>query len=167
MNDMSGGAVTLVEVDDDDFAWMLLDEPPRRNGLTVAPGGVDEPAVLAQVRRLTARVHAGRCRGGWMIVVGDEVVGLCGFHAPPVRGEVAIGYSIAATRRGRGFATAAVGAVIRRAPEFKVTELQAETSVTNVASERVLERNGFTREGRRTDPDDGELTLWRRGFPNA
>jgi RimJ/RimL family protein N-acetyltransferase len=33
--------------------------------------------------------------------------------------------------------------------------------VQNIASQRVLERNGFARIGERSDLEDGELILWR------
>ncbi len=74
-------------------------------------------------------------------------------------------HSIAAPRRRRGYATAAVGAIVNAAPALGVTTVRAETSVTNAASERVLERNGFERVGRNFNPADGELTLWRRSLP--
>ncbi len=38
------------------------------------------------------------------------------------------------------------------------------TAVDNVASQCVLDRNGFERVGTRVDPHDGELLVWRKGL---
>ena len=99
-----------------------------------------------------------------MIAVNGEVVGLCGFKAPPTHdGEVEIGYGVATSRRRRGHASAAVEAVVetaRRDPAVRT--IVATTAVGNVASQCVLEHNGFERAGTRADPDDGEVCIWRK-----
>lgn len=91
-------------------------------------------------------------------------MGLCGFKRPPdEKGEAEIGYGVAASRRGRGFATMAVGLVIKEVEGGEVVKrLVAETVVGNVASERVLEWNGFGRVGGRVDEEDGEVVCWGR-----
>lgn len=38
--------------------------------------------------------------------------------------------------------------------------LSAETGVGNIASQRVLERNGFIRTGERIDAEEGPLICW-------
>ncbi len=59
-----------------------------------------------------------------------------------------IGYWVSYDRHGRGLATAAVAHIKRIAfTELELHRLQAETLVHNVASQRVLERNGFERYG--------------------
>jgi RimJ/RimL family protein N-acetyltransferase len=97
-----------------------------------------------------------------MIVSSDEVVGLCGYHRPPAGGEVEIGYGVAESRRGRGHATRAVEAMATEAAAAGIHVLFAETSIENPASGRVLEKNGFTREGTRIDAEDGEVQAWRK-----
>jgi RimJ/RimL family protein N-acetyltransferase len=42
--------------------------------------------------------------------------------------------------------------------------LIAETALTNPASARVLEKNGFVVTGTRIDPEDGALRCWRRAL---
>jgi hypothetical protein len=58
----------IVDIDDDDFAAMLRGEAHVRAGLTPAPGGLEEPGVLAHVRRLAANLrhsgHAGARHSG-------------------------------------------------------------------------------------------------------
>jgi ribosomal-protein-alanine N-acetyltransferase len=59
-----------------------------------------------------------------------------------------VGYWVDRERNGRGLASAAVGAVADLAfGELGLHRLEAGTLVDNVASQRVLERNRFTRIG--------------------
>lgn len=58
------------------------------------------------------------------------------------------GYWIAATAAGRGLATRAVGEILDYAfDELGLHRVEAGTHVDNIASQRVLEHNGFTRVG--------------------
>jgi [ribosomal protein S5]-alanine N-acetyltransferase len=59
-----------------------------------------------------------------------------------------VGYWVSASHNGRGLATAAVREITRIAfDDLKLHRIQAGTLVHNVASQRVLERNGFVRFG--------------------
>ena len=59
-----------------------------------------------------------------------------------------VGYWVDEARNGRGLATQAVADVVERAfGELGLHRLEAGTLVDNVASQRVLERNGFERIG--------------------
>jgi RimJ/RimL family protein N-acetyltransferase len=152
----------LREVSAEDFIWMLRGEPSCHRGLTLPPGGVDDPVVLTHVRDIMERIHALGYLGAWMIVSGDEVVGLCGYHDAPMNGQVEIGYSIAGSRRRRGHATRAVEAMVAHALAAGVRVVVAETSIANHASSRVLEKNGFVRVGTRIDAEDGEVLSWQK-----
>lgn len=89
-----------------------------------------------------------RLPGAMLVVVDGEVVGDCGWYGPPGdTGEVEIGYGLSPAYRGRGLGTAMVAALVAWVAEQPgVRRIVAETEVTNVASRRVLERNGFTVE---------------------
>jgi RimJ/RimL family protein N-acetyltransferase len=69
-------------------------------------------------------------------------------YAEPVTGQAMIGYSLLPAWRGRGYMTRAVqllaGWALRTAG---IARLIAGTAPENVASQRVLERAGFRREG--------------------
>ena len=154
----------LLPAGDADFAWLLGETPaPTRSGLTLPPGGVDDPAVLALLRTMTARVLAAHDRGSWLVVDGNEVVGLCSYKRPPAAdGGVEIGYGIAESRRGRGHATGAARLLIEEAKaDPAVRILLAETAVDNLASQAVLRKCGFADIGRGIDAEDGEVMLWR------
>jgi RimJ/RimL family protein N-acetyltransferase len=68
-------------------------------------------------------------------------------HFDPMRGVIEVGYWLFERARGRGLATLAVRAVAREAFASGLSRLEANVRIGNDASERVLERAGFTREG--------------------
>ena len=163
MMSMDSDTTTLVRVTDADFEWMLGGVRPEGRHYNLAPGGVDDDAVLEIVRGMTRALHRAACYGSWLIVAGDEVVGLCSYKRPPSGGEIEIGYGIAKSRRGLGHASRAVAAMLTEcANDDAVQVVVAKTSVTNVASQRVLEKNAFQKTGERADPEDGDLFTWSR-----
>jgi [ribosomal protein S5]-alanine N-acetyltransferase len=99
-----------------------------------------------------------------LIVVEQLVVGMCSFKNPPdSKGVVEIGYGIVASQQSQGFATQAVALLIREGfsrPEIQT--IMACTTPMNLASERVLEKNQFTKYGSKIDPEDGEVWVWQR-----
>jgi len=134
----------------------MLGEADAPEPLRIAPGGVDNPDGLGWNRDLVAA-------GGptWLIVDGDEIVGLLCRKGPPDDGAVEIGYRIGEARRRRGYAAAGLGLAIAAArAEPGLRRFIAETVPANVASHKVLERNGFVQTGRRVDPSIGELICW-------
>lgn len=154
----------LVEAEDKHFVWML-GGTDLNSELRLPPGGVDKPVVLEIVRHMASSLRAAYGPGSWMIVTGGEVVGLCSFKNPPNSdGEVEIGYGVAESRRERGHASLAIAELLEIAEQNEaIHSVVAETTTENIASQRVLERNGFAKEGKRIDPEDGEVILWRRG----
>lgn len=130
----------LIEVHDGHFAW-LLGEAETPVGLCAASGGVGDRQVLVDLRRMVARLRQDSCRAHWLILSGQEVVGLCGLKRLPLDGVTDIGYGIAPSRRGRGHATRAVALMLRQiADTDAVSVIKASTSVSYCASQAVLER---------------------------
>ena len=88
----------------------------------------------------------------WAIAIreNDALVGTCGFHSWAARDHRAeIGYDVSPAFRGRGIASDAVAATVKSA--FATTDLNridAFVMAENTASQRVLEKCGFTKEGR-------------------
>jgi len=153
---------TLIELDDRDFDWLGRPGIPGPIGLRVPAEGVDDAPVLAIIRRIVARLHQSGSRGAWMIVSGDTAVGLCSFKHPPGDGEVEIGYGVARRWREKGHATRAIAALVEIARgDPTLLALTAETAITNPASAKVLERNGFIPIGTRQDEEEGDLVSWR------
>jgi RimJ/RimL family protein N-acetyltransferase len=152
----------LVETIDDHFAWML-GERPRVDGLNLPIDGLDIPSVIRFLRRAAVDLRAAACRGSWLIVDGVEAIGLCSYKTPPGPARtVEIGYGVAPEARGRGHATRAVAQMLLAARNNPgIDLLTAETAIDNIASQIVLQRNGFRQIGWRTDDDEGDLFLWR------
>ncbi|MEN6335959.1 MAG: GNAT family N-acetyltransferase [Phycisphaerales bacterium] len=93
------------------------------------------------------------------------IVGSGCFKGAPVLNQVEIGYGVAEAHEGKGYASAGVARMVEEAfAHGGINAVIAETSVNNPASQRVLEKNGFTRTGQREDPEDGLLIQWRRSI---
>lgn len=83
---------------------------------------------------------------GWLVRFEGRVIGDCGIHAPvDDNGSLEIGYGLAAPYRGRGFGTE-VATVISGwlLSQPGVSVVRATTLPANVASQRVLEKAGFS-----------------------
>ncbi len=85
----------------------------------------------------------------WMIERKDgALVGDLSFKGFNADGSVEIGYGIKEAHRGRGYAAEAVDAAVMWALQQPgVTRVEAETEPDNSASQRVLEKCGFTPSG--------------------
>jgi RimJ/RimL family protein N-acetyltransferase len=98
-----------------------------------------------------------------LMVVEQQIVGMGGFKGLPHQGAIEIGYGVIPSQQRQGFATQAVAFLVEEA--FSAKEVQtvlAHTIPQNRASQRVLKKNGFIREGSLFDPEDGELWIWHR-----
>jgi RimJ/RimL family protein N-acetyltransferase len=113
-------------------------------------------------QRRHSQVTADPSMAAWVtgLVIDAEnraVVGRAGFHGrPDARGMVEIGYAIDPAYRRRGYARAAVAALLDRArhePTVKI--VRASIRPDNQPSWRVLEPYGFQAVGEQWDDEDG------------
>jgi RimJ/RimL family protein N-acetyltransferase len=75
------------------------------------------------------------------------VIGDLGFHRPPTDGAAEIGFGLAESARGQGYATEAVTALARWAfTQPGLTRIKARTTPANFPSQGVLTRAGFRQE---------------------
>jgi [ribosomal protein S5]-alanine N-acetyltransferase len=77
----------------------------------------------------------------------DLLGGLTLHHFDSMRDSVEVGFWLFREARGRGVATRAVRAAVDHALANGIHRVEAHVRVGNTASERVLERVGFEREG--------------------
>jgi len=163
-NAPSKPGLRLAPCRDADFAWML-GEAAGRDGLRLPPGGVDAPEGVRLVRSIHRAAGGDADPATWLMIVDDEVVGLCGRSRPGgPGGDAEIGYSVAPERRRRGHAAAAVSLLTRAIlSDRDIGFVQAVTAVDNLPSQRVLVANGFVEAARETRDDDGPVILWRLG----
>ena len=94
-------------------------------------------------------------------VIWDEqkqvAVGRAGYHGPPDdSGMVEIGYAIDPAYRRRGYARAALEALLQRAAhEPRVTVVRVTISPDNTASYTLASQYGFAKVGEQWDEEDG------------
>jgi RimJ/RimL family protein N-acetyltransferase len=94
-------------------------------------------------------------------VIWDErrqvAVGRAGYHGPPdPSGMVEIGYAVDPAYRRRGYARAALEALLQRAArEPQVRRVRVTISPDNVASYQLASQYGFTEIGEQWDDEDG------------
>lgn len=95
----------------------------------------------------------------WYLVVGGELVGILGYTGPPdATGTVEIGYSVVPERQRRGYASAGIALLVRRAfADPKVRAVAAHTLADGIASQGALLKAGFSLVGRSVDPEAGEV----------
>jgi ribosomal-protein-alanine N-acetyltransferase len=102
------------------------------------------------------------------VVVADgdaagTVVGHAGFHGPPdPRGMVEVGYRIAPEHRRRGYARAALHALLAYAGAHDAGIARASISPENVASLALVDACGFTQIGEQVDEIDGVELVFER-----
>jgi RimJ/RimL family protein N-acetyltransferase len=90
------------------------------------------------------------------------MIGMCGFAAPPdSNGVVEIGYGIAPSYQGKGYASEVAQALVDFASrDPRVRTIRAHTLMQTNASSRVLEKCGFKKAGEMVDPENN-LPVWR------
>lgn len=94
--------------------------------------------------------------------IDNLMIGMCGFAAPPDSdGVVEIGYGIAPSYQGKGYASEAAQALVDFASrDPRVRMIRAHTLMQTSASSRVLEKCGFKKTGEMVDPENN-LPVWR------
>ena len=86
----------------------------------------------------------------WKMILKKEgtYVGDIGFKGPQRNNAVEIGYGVLKEYEGQGFATEAVKALTEWTfLNNEIYFVEAETAPDNIASQRVLQKNGFTADG--------------------
>ena len=107
--------------------------------------------------RLAAQIaddEAGACRSYVLVDQTNEIVGRVNLFHLDEPESTELGFRVAEHVQGRGVATTGVTMALDEAAAEGVRVVRARASVSNVASQRVLERCGFTETGP-TDPPAG------------
>ena len=92
-----------------------------------------------------------------VVVEPEGVVGHAGFHGPPDHdGAVEVGYTVLPDLRGRGYAKAALAALVAEAAAAPgVRVVRASVQPGNAASLAVVRGAGFVHVGEQVDEHDG------------
>jgi RimJ/RimL family protein N-acetyltransferase len=137
VRELTAGQVARVLAADAAAGEWAADYPPAGSGFAArhflerAPGELRPGFGMYQIAR--------RSDG---LAVGD-----LGFHRPPVDGAAEIGFGLAESGRGHGYATEALTELTRWAfTQPGVSRITARTEPSNVPSQGVLDRAGFRLE---------------------
>ncbi|MEV6928845.1 GNAT family N-acetyltransferase [Dactylosporangium sp. NPDC051485] len=159
--ELTDGVVALrpVRAEDADVTYQLRILPEVSGRSVVAtppsPAGVARQCAESQSKWLAgqrAEMTIRRVPDG--AYLGEIAV----YYAEPALHEAMIGYSLAPTARGHGYAARAAQLVTDWGFEIGMARMIAGTAVDNVASQRVLEAAGYAREAlqlRRLPGPDG------------
>jgi RimJ/RimL family protein N-acetyltransferase len=146
---IQAGSVILrmPEPEDVDALLPAFADPEMRDAGNLPAFGRDELA--ASLGELPSLADAGRLLALSAVdAEAGEVVGAGMLHhLDAERRIVEIGYFVLPHARGRGIGTEIARTVAEHAFSLGAERVAAYVNVGNVASERVLERAGFTREG--------------------
>ena len=98
------------------------------------------------------------------IIVDKLIVGMCGFKNLPIKDDdLEIGYGIIPSQQRKGFATCAVGLLLKEAfSQVEIKSVIAHTAFSNYPSQKVLQKNRFIKQGSKIDINDGELLIWHK-----
>jgi RimJ/RimL family protein N-acetyltransferase len=121
-----------------------------------------DPDGIRVWRRRSEQADRDPASAAWVTgVIWDErqqvAVGRAGFHGPPdPAGMVEIGYAVDPQYRRRGYARAALEALLHRAArEPRVRTVRVTISPDNTPSYQLASQYGFLEVGRQWDEEDG------------
>jgi RimJ/RimL family protein N-acetyltransferase len=143
------GEVTLrlPQLDDVDALLPAFTDPELRETGNLPAFGRDE--LLASLRELPTLSETGRLLPLAAVdaKAGEIVGGGTLHHLDAERSIIEIGYFVLPAARGRGIATTIARLLAEHALSLGIARVAAYVNVGNTASERVLTRAGFKREG--------------------
>src|SRR5262249_2705001 len=148
--DLSSQRLVMRPLGPDDFAWVhpMAADPIVTRYTTWGPNDV---ARTRQFLTHATRDGRGPDKYLWAVTLTDGPgVGTAGLEIPSnLNRRAEFGYNIVPDHWGQGYATEAARAIVRFAFEVRgIHRLEATCHPDNLASARVLENAGLTREGR-------------------
>jgi RimJ/RimL family protein N-acetyltransferase len=134
-------------LDDMDAILPAFTDPETREAGNLPAFGREE--LVASIRDLPSLAETGRLLPLAAVdaETGEIIGGAMLHHLDAERRIVEIGYWVFPPARGRGVGTTIARMLGEHAFSLGVERVAAYVNVGNIASERVLERAGFTREG--------------------
>ncbi|QNE79019.1 GNAT family N-acetyltransferase [Streptomyces finlayi] len=146
MDDLATTRLTLHLMSPAEVADLAAGEPG--GNLRWTPGYPSDGEKAAARRYLNTCETVGDPRpfGSFAIIrrEDEQVIGGAGFHgAPDERGQVTIGYGLAPTARGKGYASEALRALLEFARSQGVTSAKGDADLDNIGSHRVMTAAGM------------------------
>ncbi len=145
-----GDGVDLHPVDEEDLPFLqeVINDPSI--WLTL---GRARPATLKDEEDFYEHAVQADNQEHLIIATDGEAVGIIGLHdINHIWGTAELGYFLSSDHHGKGYVTEAVGLLSDWAfGHLRIEKLIASVLDGNPASQRVLEKNGYTEEGRLTE----------------
>lgn len=137
--------VQLVPIPAEDLPELVQGRVPQRLTGRALADALPPPHVASRIRSHLDAGKPARWVSAFYIVDADGCcIGGCGFKDIPRNREVEVGYGLAAARRGLGYASAALSALVGLARvSGELDTLVAHISNDNAASARLATRAGF------------------------
>jgi RimJ/RimL family protein N-acetyltransferase len=143
--DFCTGRLSLHAIDEPE-ARRIYDRAPHRGDAWAADYPFEgDLAATGSFLRATEQNGEQRPFGYYQIRRQSDglAIGGVGFKGSPDGGVVEVGFGLAPSARGHGYATEALRILVQIAASLDVTTIRAETDHDNVASQRTLEHAGF------------------------
>lgn len=157
MTDLHTERLILRPVDADEAERIVARQPAAHDAW--ATDFPFEGDVIGATMFLRATIAHGEQRpfGHYVIIraADGHAIGGIGFKGQPHDGTAEIGFGLAPSGRGSGFAAEAARALVTLAREQGLSRVVADTEGHNIASQRTLEQAGFAKTG-----TDGALVLY-------
>ena len=135
---------------DDAPALFAIFSDPEVQRYGSSPPWADLPVAVAAIERDLKAAADGVCfRLGLFRRGDDRLLGTCTlFHIDEQCRRAEIGYALASSAWGQGYAAEAIRALLAYGfGEMKLNRVEADIDPLNLPSARALERHGFVREG--------------------
>lgn len=148
--------------------WLLAGARPNANQPAFHGDWLQTEQSILRIRRDDLRNHPSWAP--WMLRAivlrgpAPRAIGHIGFHGPPDRGTVELGYAVEPKSRRLGFATESVIAMLIWARTQGVERCRAAVAPQNQPSRSLLERLDFTLIGSQEDPVDGHELVFERSL---
>ena len=161
--------IRIVHLSGPVFRALAAGDPAGAAGASPVPV---TPYLLGPECRGLWRMRSAQCEqdpaaAGWVTgVIWDDArglaVGAAGFHGPPDgSGMVEIGYRVDPAQRRRGYARAALEALLARAAaEPGVSRVRVSIRPDNVPSATLARQYGFREVGEQWDDEDGREIVY-------
>ncbi len=140
--------LTLLSIQDLSDLYQVLSNETVRHPVAILPKAFDLKEAEAFIHHATQKMKETQefCLSVWDAT--HQYIGYAGLHPTNHAHELEIGYWLAESEWGKGYATELTQGLLTFAFQRQsVTSVIATTALDNTASQRVLEKCGFRREG--------------------
>lgn len=164
MNDIETTRLVLHPIDESEATRICHRAPGPGDEWAADYPFAGDLAAVGSFLRATEQHGEQRPFGYYQIIRVDDglTVGGAGFKGQPRGGSVEVGYGLAPSARGHGYAAEAVTALLALAAHHGVVTVLADTTKDNVPSQRTLAAAGFTLVGADEDLQFYESRLAQR-----